>query len=79
MPARHESLQDGPRLEADIEPVALLTKEGVGETSGQRSDRSSKEFALSKRSGRRNRFSSFGADLPVRNFIGLKARTEIWS
>src|ERR1700740_3548975 len=63
MPARHESLQDGPRLEADIEPVALLTKEGVGETSGQTAGPSFRGVrSFENRSGRRNKFSSLGAD-----------------
>ena len=46
----------------------------------KRLDRISKEPALSNRSGRRNRFSSFGADnLKIRNFNRAKARSEIWS
>src|SRR5262249_34274761 len=56
-------LQDGPPFEADIEPVALLTKEGVGETSGQTAGPSFQGVhSRENRSGRRNGFSSFGAD-----------------
>jgi hypothetical protein len=46
-------------------PIRRLcsTKEGVGETSGQTAGSSFEGFALRNRSGRRNRFSSFGADL----------------
>jgi len=49
------------------------TKEGVGETSGQTAGSYFLKSSLftEKRSGRRNRFSSFGADLEVRNFTGL--------
>jgi hypothetical protein len=51
-------------LKADFERAALVDEEGVGETSGQRPDRSfEKGFLFENRSGRRNRFSSFGADL----------------
>jgi hypothetical protein len=62
------------------------TKEGVGETSGQTAGSSFPGFVLLKkssllenRSGRRNKFSSFGADLDVRNFTGLSGPIEIWS
>jgi hypothetical protein len=65
MPARHTSLQDIPLLEAVSNPVALVDERGC-----RRDIRSngwivlSKEFALHEnRSGRRNQFSSFGADL----------------
>jgi hypothetical protein len=76
MPARHTSPSGrfaSPK--ADFERAALVDQEGVGETSGQRPDRSfEKNFLFENRSGRRNRFSSFGADLWVRNFSGLKGR-----
>jgi hypothetical protein len=39
------------------------TKEGVGETSGQTAGSSFEELTLRNRSGRRNKFSSLGADL----------------
>jgi hypothetical protein len=73
MPARHTSLQDGLLLEADFERRLWSTKEGVGETSGQTAGSYFLKSSLfcEKRSGRRNRFSSFGADLKVRNFTGL--------
>lgn len=65
MPARHTSLQDIPLLEAVSNPAALVDERGC-----RRDIRSngwivlSKEFALHEnRSGRRNQFSSFGADL----------------
>jgi hypothetical protein len=65
MPARHTSLQDIPLLEAVSNPAALVDERGC-----RRDIRSngwivlSKEFALfENRSGRRNQFSSFGADL----------------
>ena len=65
MPARHTSLQDIPLLEAVSNPVALVDERGC-----RRDIRSngwivlSREFALHEnRSGRRNQFSSFGADL----------------
>jgi hypothetical protein len=63
MPARHTSLQDTPLLEAVSNPAALVDEEGVGETSGQTAGSFFEEFALRNRSGRRNEFSSFGADL----------------
>ena len=65
MPARHTSLQDIPPLLAVFNPAALVDERGC-----RRDIRSngwivlSKEFALHEnRSGRRNQFSSFGADL----------------
>jgi hypothetical protein len=65
MPARHTSLQDIPLLEAVSNPAALVDERGC-----RRDIRSngwivlSKELALHEnRSGRRNQFSSFGADL----------------
>ena len=65
MPARHTSLQDIPLLEAVSNPAALVDERGC-----RRDIRSngwivlSREFALHEnRSGRRNQFSSFGADL----------------
>jgi hypothetical protein len=63
MPARHTSLQDTPLLEAVSARRLWSTKEGVGETSGQTAGSFFEEFAFRNRSGRRNRFSSFGADL----------------
>jgi hypothetical protein len=76
MPARHTSLQDGLLLEADFERAALVDERGCrrdirsnGWIVISRVRSLEKEFALLKnRSGRRNRFSSFGADLEVRNF-----------
>jgi hypothetical protein len=38
MPARHESLEDDLLLEAGLNRKLWSTKEGVGETSGQRPD-----------------------------------------
>jgi len=68
-------------LEADFKSERLWsTKEGVGETSGQTAGFAfSKSSLLENRSGRRNRFSSFGADLDVRNFTGASLPGEIWS
>jgi hypothetical protein len=80
MPARHTSLQDSLLLEADFESRLWSTKEGVGETSGQTAGslfRGVRSFE--NRSGRRNKFSSFGADLWVRNFTGPQSPVEIWS
>jgi hypothetical protein len=73
MPARHTSPQDDLLLEADFNRWLWSTKEGVGETSGQTAGSYFLKSSLfcEKRSGRRNRFSSFGADLKVRNFTGL--------
>ena len=62
-PARHESLQDGLLLEANFRLIALVDERGC-----RRDIRSngwnviSKSLLLENRSGRRNRFSSFGAD-----------------
>ena len=64
MPARHTSLQDGPLLEAVFDPAALVDERGC-----RRDIRSNGWIVLSRsslfenRSGRRNKFSSFGADL----------------
>ena len=65
MPARHMSPSGRfASLKADFERAALVDEEGVGETSGQRPDLNfEKSFLFERRSGRRNRFSSFGADL----------------
>jgi hypothetical protein len=64
MPARHTSLQDGLLFEADFNRWLWSTKEGVGETSGQRLDRIFEEFALGKPGpAEETGFSSFGADL----------------
>jgi hypothetical protein len=82
MPARHTSLQDVSLLEADCTPEALVDERGC-----RRDIRSNGWIVLSRgspfkgslfenRSGRRNRFSSFGADLKVRNFIGPKAQVK---
>ena len=71
MPARHTSLQDGLLLEADFERAALVDERGC-----RRDIRSNGWIVIrgacsfENRSGRRNRFSSFGADLEVRNFTG---------
>jgi len=78
MPARHTSLQDDLLLEADFNRKALVDERGC-----RRDIRSNGWIAVSRsslrenRSGRRNRFSSFGADPMVRNFTGLKAFREI--
>jgi hypothetical protein len=75
MPARHTSLQDGLLLEADSERWLWRRKRVSARLQVKRLDRILEEFALSKtRSGRRNRFSPFGADLSVRNFTGCKAK-----
>jgi hypothetical protein len=80
MPARHTSLQDSLLLEADFESGLWSTKEGVGETSGQTAGSLVRGARFTKnRSGRRNKFSSFGADLEVRNFTGPQSPVEIWS
>ena len=71
MPARHKSLQDDLLLEADSIRTALVDERGC-----RRDIRSNGWIVLSRsslfenRSGRRNRFSSFGADPSVRNFTG---------
>jgi hypothetical protein len=64
MPARHTSLQNDLLPKSRFEPAALVDERGC-----RRDIRSNgwivfpKEFALSEnRSGRRNKFSSFGAD-----------------
>jgi hypothetical protein len=62
MPARHESLQNGLLLKGQISDLTAL----VDERGCRRDIRSNGWIVLSKssenRSGRRNRFSSFGAD-----------------
>jgi hypothetical protein len=63
MPARHTSLQGIPLFGAVFNPAALVDERGC-----RRDIRSNgwivlREFALRNRSGRRNWFSSFGADL----------------
>jgi hypothetical protein len=65
-------------FEADEVGRLRSTKEGVGETSGKRPDRSFEGLAsIENRSGRRNGFSSFGAGLRVRNFTGGLCLREI--
>jgi hypothetical protein len=68
-------------LKADFDRRLWSTKEGVGETSGQTAGSTFRRVrSFENRSGRRNKFSSFGADLEVRNFTGdLNAPSEIWS
>jgi hypothetical protein len=69
MPARHESLLDSLLFEADEVGGLWSTKEGVGETSGQTAGSwFRRACSIENRSGRRNGFSSYGADLKVRNF-----------
>jgi hypothetical protein len=65
MPARHKSLQDDLLLEADLKPDGSGRRKRVSARHQvKRLDRGFEGFALSKnRSGRRNKFSSFGADL----------------
>jgi hypothetical protein len=67
MPARHTSLRRLLPSGSGFEERLLSTKEGVGETSGQTAGSSFQGSLLpiESRSGRRNRFSSFGAD-PLR-------------
>jgi hypothetical protein len=80
MPARHTSLPDSLLLEADFESRLWSTKEGVGETSGQTAGSLFwGACSFENRSGRRNKFSSFGADLEIRNFTGPQSPIEIWS
>ena len=73
MPARHTSLPNDLLLEEQFPPKALVDERGC-----RRDIRSNgwivfrKSSLSQKRSGRRNQFSSFGADLPVRNFTGPK-------
>jgi hypothetical protein len=77
MPARHTSPQDDLLLEADFESWLWSTKEGVGETSGQTAGSSIREVRfLENRSGRRNKFSSFGADLESAISWGRKSRLK---
>jgi hypothetical protein len=63
MPARHTSFRDDLFFEAGFSELLWSTKEGVGETSGQTAGSAlTKGSLFENRSGRRNRFSSFGAD-----------------
>ena len=65
MPARHKSLQDDLLLEADFKSDSSGRRKRVSARHQvKRLDRTFEELALlENRSGRRNRFSSFGADL----------------
>jgi hypothetical protein len=70
-------LPEADLLLTNANPIERLwsTKEGVGETSGQTAGSYfSRARSLQNRSGRRNRFSSFGADLlELRNFTGVQS------
>jgi hypothetical protein len=72
MPARHKSRHDGLLLEANFRQDGSGRRKRVSARHQvKRLDRTFEGFALvENRSGRRNKFSSFGADLKVRNFTG---------
>jgi hypothetical protein len=71
MPARHKSLRTI-CFSGKFQIRRLWsTKEGVGETSGQTAGSTFRRVrSFGNRSGRRSKFSSFGADLKIRNFTG---------
>jgi hypothetical protein len=65
MPARHKSLQDDLLFEADFKSDSSGRRKRVSARHQvKRPDRTFEGFVLfENRSGRRNKFSSFGADL----------------
>ena len=81
MPARHESLQEDLLLEADFKTDSSGRRKRVSARHQvKRLDRTFEEFALyENRSGRRNKFSSFGADLRSAISPAVLSPSEIWS